>query len=210
MDLGTESSSRRRHGRELEEALLDAAWDQLVSGGYGAFTFDAVAERADTSKPVIYRRWPNRQDLVVAAIKHFFTRGARPVPDTGSLRGDVIALLTQANETRGAAAAVFSVQLGTYYQESGTTPAELREQILSDRILSMDTIVQRALERGEISASQLTARIISLPLDLIRHEGLMTLQAIPAETIVEIVDSIFLPLIGQGAPPEKRSGLSAT
>ena len=208
MDLGTESSIRRRHGRELEKALLDAAWDQLVSGGYGAFTFDAIAERAGTSKPVIYRRWPNRQDLVVVAIKHFFTQGSRPVPDTGSLRGDVIALLTQANETRGAAAADFSVQLGAYYQESGKTPTELREQILSDRILSMDTIVQRAIKRGEISASLLTPRIISLPLDLIRHEGLMTLKAVPAETIVEIVDSIFLPLISQGAPPEKRSGPS--
>jgi len=98
----------------LEDALLDAAWDQLVSGGYGVFTFEAVAERAGTSRPVIYRRWPNREALVVAAVERFFIRGSRPVPDTGSLRGDVIALLTQANETRAAAAAVISVQLGTY------------------------------------------------------------------------------------------------
>jgi AcrR family transcriptional regulator len=195
VDLEAEGITKRRRGRELEGALLDAAWAQLVSGGYGAFTFDAVAERAGTSKPVIYRRWTNRQELVVAAIQHFFTRGSRPIPDTGTLRGDMIALLTQANETRSAMAAVLSAQLGAYYQESGTTPAELREQILRDRTLAMDTVVQRALERGEITGAQLTPRIIALPFDLFRHEALMTLKAVPAETMIEIVDDIFLPLV---------------
>jgi len=192
----------------LEDALLDAAWDQLVSGGYGVFTFEAVAERAGTSRPVIYRRWPNREALVVAAVERFFIRGSRPVPDTGSLRGDVIALLTQANETRAAAAAVISVQLGTYYQESGTTPAELREQILRDRTSAMETVMRRALERGDITAAPLR-RIIALPFDLFRQEALMTLKAVPAETIIEIVDSIFLPLINQGIQPSNQSGQSA-
>ena len=208
MNLKTESVTKRRRGRVLEDALLDAAWDQLVSGGYGVFTFEAVAERAGTSRPVIYRRWPNREALVVAAVERFFIRGSRPVPDTGSLRGDVIALLTQANETRAAAAAVISVQLGTYYQESGTTPAELREQILRDRTSAMETVMRRALERGDITAAPLR-RIIALPFDLFRQEALMTLKAVPAETIIEIVDSIFLPLINQGIQPSNQSGQSA-
>jgi len=181
----------------LEDALLDAAWDQLVSGGYGVFTFEAVAERAGTSRPVIYRRWPNREALVVAAMERFFTRGSRPVPDTGSLRGDVIALLMQANEMRSAMAAVVSVQLGTYYQENETTPRRLRSQLLRDRTSAMETVMHRALERDEISAAQVTPRIVDLPLDLLRHEALMTLKAVPTETIVEIVDSIFLPLVNQ-------------
>jgi AcrR family transcriptional regulator len=198
VDLETENVTTRRRGRELEDALLDAAWDLLVSGGYGSFTFDAVAERAGTSKPVIYRRWPNRQQLVVAAMQHFFTRSSRPAPNTGSFRGDVIALLTLANETRADMAAVISIQLGTYYQESGTTPAELREQLLRDRTLSMDIIVQRAVERGELTGAELSPRIAALPFDLIRHEALMTLKPIPDETIIEIVDKIFLPLVNKG------------
>jgi AcrR family transcriptional regulator len=208
VDLETESVVKRRRGRVLEDALLDAAWDQLVSGGYGVFTFEAVAERAGTSRPVIYRRWPNREALVVAAVERFFTRGSRPVPDTGSLRGDVIALLTQANETRAGAAAVISVQLGTYYQESGTTPAELRAQILRDRTSAMETVMRRALERGDITAAP-SHRIIALPFDLFRQEALMTFKAVPAETIIEIVDSIFLPLINQGIQPSNQSGQPA-
>jgi AcrR family transcriptional regulator len=197
MYLESERVATRRRGRELEDALLDAAWSQLVAGGYGAFTFDAVAERAGTSRPVLYRRWPTRQALVVAAMQHYVACGSRPVPDTGSLRGDVIALLMQANETRAGAAAVISAQLGTYYQENETTPAELREQLLRDRTSAMETVMHRALERGEISAAQVTPRIVSLPLDLLRHEALMTLKAVPVETITEIVEDIFLPLINQ-------------
>lgn len=190
-----EESTTRRRGRELQDALLVAAWEQLVSGGYGAFTIDAVAARAATSKPVIYRRWPNREALVMAAIRHYFAQGSRPVPDTGTLRGDVIALLTEANESRFAIAAVVSVQLGTYFQETGTTPADLRQQLLGDRPTAIATIVGRALERGEVTGTQLTPRLINLPFDLVRHEALMTLGPVPPDTIREIVDDIFLPLV---------------
>jgi AcrR family transcriptional regulator len=201
MDL--ETPATRRRGRELEDALLTAAWDQLVSSGYGSFTIDAVAERAGTSKPVIYRRWSNREALVLAAVRHFIAKGSRPIPDTGSLRGDLIALLTQANESRREMAAVISVQLGAYYQETGTTPADLREHLIGDRPSSVETVMRRALERGEIAATHLTPRIISLPFDLVRHEALMTLKAIPPETILEIVDDIFLPLVGGQIRPEQ-------
>ena len=203
MDLEAPGTLTRRRGRELEVALLAAAWEQLVSGGYGSFTIDAVAERAGTSKPVIYRRWPNREALVLAAIRHSFAQGTQPIPDTGTLRGDLIALLTQANESRLAMAAVFSAQLGAYYQETGTTPAHLREQLIGDRPSTVETVMQRALERGEVTATHLTPRIISLPFDLVRHEALMTLQPIAPETILEIIDDIFLPLVGFRPDPAK-------
>lgn len=57
----------------------------------------------------------------------------------------------------------------------------------------METIVERAVQRGELAAVP-PARIVSLPADLVRHELLMTMTAVPADTIREIVDDIFLPL----------------
>jgi AcrR family transcriptional regulator len=81
------SVRRRRRGPALEAALLDAAWEELSKRGYKAFTIDAVADRAGTSRPVLYRRWATEQDLVRAAIAHG-ARGERlPTPDTGTLRG---------------------------------------------------------------------------------------------------------------------------
>lgn len=196
MDLKENEPATRRRGQALEAALLDAAWEQLVSGGYGAFTIDAVAERASTSKPVIYRRWASREALAVAALKRHFERGTQPIPDTGTLRGDVIALVTQANESRLAMAAAISVQLAAFFQETGTTPASLREQVLGERASTMEVILRRARERGEIAAGHLTPRMIALPFDLFRHEALMTLKPVPRGTIIEIVDDIFLPLVG--------------
>jgi AcrR family transcriptional regulator len=197
VDLDPEVSppATRRRGQELEDALLNAAWDTLVAGGYASFTIDAVAERAGTSRPVIYRRWKTREELVLAAIRHKASRDSRPVPDTGTLRGDVIALLRQANETRHELGAVLSAQLGAFYSETATTPADLRQQIIGGRTTSMDTIIERAIARGEVDPARLTPRIVALPFDLFRHEALMTLARVPDATMVEIVDEIFLPLV---------------
>jgi len=59
----------------------------------------------------------------------------------------------------------------------------------------MEIIVRRAVERGEIDPARLTPRIAALPFDLVRQEVMMTLAPVPKDTIVEIVDDIFLPLV---------------
>jgi hypothetical protein len=73
--------------------------------------------------------------------------------------------------------------------------ADLRRELLRGRTLAMDTIVRRAVDRGEIDPERVTPRLIALPFDLFRHELLMTLTAVPDKVVREIVDDIFLPLI---------------
>jgi len=76
---------RRRYGAALEEALLDAAWDELGEIGYAGFTVDAVARRAGTSRPVLYRRWPSRARLVLAAserMRRHCSSKTFPAPDS--------------------------------------------------------------------------------------------------------------------------------
>src|SRR5690242_13778994 len=101
--MGTPRSEpvrRRRRGEELESALLDAAWNELVEVGFVGLTMESVAARARTGVAVLYRRWPNKAQLVLAAFDHY--RAARPIqaPDTGSLRGDLLALLTAVSAGR--------------------------------------------------------------------------------------------------------------
>ena len=90
----------RRRGAELENAILEAVWDQLSEQGYAGLTYEAVAARARTSRAVLYRRWPTRETLVRAAVRHLGARTPRISPDTGSLREDVLAILRHSNETR--------------------------------------------------------------------------------------------------------------
>jgi AcrR family transcriptional regulator len=185
----------RRRGAALEHALLTAALDELAANGYSGFTIERVAERAGTSRHVIYRRWPNREALVVAALVRDAERDPLPIPDTGSLREDLLQLLRLANQRRLGAVALYSVQLGTYFQETGTSLAGLREQLVGDRPQPMRILLDRAVARGEVDPARLTPRVVTLPFDLMRHEALMSLSTVSDESILEVVDEIFLPLV---------------
>jgi AcrR family transcriptional regulator len=185
----------RRHGAELEQAILDAAWEQLIAEGYEHFTIETVAARARTSKPVLYRRWKTREDLLRDTVRHRGAADLPVIPDTGSLRGDLLALLTHANTTSNPMAALVSSMLGSYYNQTGPTPAELREAFLSPRGSAVGQVVSRAVERGEIDQDRLTPRIIDLPFDLFRNEMIMTLRPVPDHVLRQIVDDIFIPLV---------------
>ena len=186
-------TATRRRGAALEGAILDAGWEQLIEGGYPGFTFEAVAERARTGKTALYRRWPDKEALLLAVLAHRGLGTPAEVPDTGSLREDVLTLLRSLNRLGDSGAALFSTILGAYFDETETTPAQLRAQLLGDRTLAMTEIVQRAIDRGELTAD-LPPRVAALPFDLARHELLMNLSRVPEETLVDIVDTVFLPL----------------
>jgi AcrR family transcriptional regulator len=186
---------KRRRGDVLEAALLDAAWAVLIDKGYDRFTIESVAERASTSRDVIYRRWPGKAELVHAAATRAGSKQPVPVPDTGTLRGDVIELLREASRARAQIGVQMILQLGGYYTETGTGIADLREAFLSNRSSPMQKILERAVERGEIDPTKLTPRVTAVPFDLYRQELLMTLKAVPDEVAESIVDEVFLPLI---------------
>ena len=183
----------RRRGTALEDAIRDAGWEQLLAAGYPGFTFEAIAERARTGKAVLYRRWPDKEALLLAVLAHRGFGTPVEIPDTGSLREDVITLLRSANRFGDSGAALFSTILGAYFDETETTPAQLRAGLLGDRSLAMTQIVQRAIERGELTAA-LQSRVMALPFDLFRYELIMNFSRVPEKTIVDIVDTVFLPL----------------
>ncbi|WP_225823982.1 TetR/AcrR family transcriptional regulator [Streptomyces naphthomycinicus] len=185
----------RRRGAALEKALLDAAWEVLTDTGYARFTVDAVVKRAGTSPPVLYRRWSDRDDLVRAAVLHTLKESRLDVPDTGSLREDVLTLMREINSTRVQLITVVQTHLADYHRETGTSPAELRDPLVTGRAEALDVLFGRAVDRGEVAPELLTERIKSLPFDLLRHEILTTFAPVPDHTLEEIVDTIFLPLV---------------
>jgi AcrR family transcriptional regulator len=184
----------RRRGAELENAILEAVWDQLTEQGYGGLTYEAVAARARTSRAVLYRRWPTREALVRAAVRHLGARTPRIDPDTGSLREDVLAALRYSNETRLGMWVVLSVQLAGFYAETGITPAELRLDMIGDAPSPFRAAIARAVARGEARAD-LTERVLRVPFDLFRSEAILRLGRVPEADLVSIVDEVFLPLV---------------
>jgi AcrR family transcriptional regulator len=198
----SEPVRRRRHGKQLEAALLAAAWDELVEAGYARLTMESIAVRARTSEAVLYRRWANKDQLVLAALDHH--RDARPValPDTGTLRGDLLAYLAAVSEARAAffavaAAAAFSGLMA----DTGLTPTQVREKVMGDqRLPRARTIYQRAHDRGEIDLDRVPAAVLAMPFDLVRHDLLMNLGPPEPTRVRSIVDEVFLPLVKPRAP----------
>ena len=190
-----ERARQRRRGEELEAALLEAAWQELVDVGFARLTMESVAARAHTGVAVLYRRWPNKDDLVLATIQHYGTTHPLEVPDSGSLRADMITLLTGFSDGRIAFAAIISAVFSGLLASSGLTPAEVRGKLLRDRPIWSSEIFRRAHERGEIDLDTLPVAVLTMPIDLMRHDMLMTLKPIPRERIVEIVDDLFMPLV---------------
>jgi AcrR family transcriptional regulator len=184
----------RRRGEALEAALLDAAWDELQAVGYRAMTIEAVADRAGTSRAVLYRRWPGKAELVVAALRRHQPVLSGPAPDTGSLRGDVTALLTRTSERLAALdPETFYGVLGDYLADAGLFE-RLRPDFLQTGAGVMAAVLKRAADRGE-ARSDVSARVAALPTDLFRNELFLRRTPPAAGVIAEIVDDVFLPLV---------------
>jgi len=194
----SESVRRRRRGAELENALLTAAWEELSEAGFAAFTMESVASRAGTGVAVLYRRWANKDELAIAALGHYGRDRPVVVPDTGSLREDLLALMRAVNEGRAGFITVVSAAFAGLMSSSGRTPAQVREGLLADRPLWSDEVFRRADRRGEIDLARIPPDVLALPFDLIRHDLLMTLEPVPPERITSIVDDLFLPLVLSG------------
>jgi AcrR family transcriptional regulator len=192
-------TATRRRGAELEAAVLEAAWDILSERGYGALTYEALAQQAKTAKQVIYRRWPTKRELLFALLKHHGTMLPSTEVDLGSLRDDVLALMRNSNARISDLTAIFSGLIGTHFDEVEATPRELRAALFSNRANAVELALERAAARGEIGPGEIPARVVALPYDLYRHEAVMTLASMPDAVLVEIVDQIWLPLVREYA-----------
>src|SRR6202050_4312943 len=113
---------QRRRGEELEAALLEAAWEELVTAGFARLTMESVAARARTGVSVLSRRWPRKDDLVLDAIHHYGATHPVEIPDTGSLRGDMIGLLSGFSRGRVSFVPVVSACFSGLLGSTGLTP----------------------------------------------------------------------------------------
>jgi len=186
------AGTSRRRGKVLEDALLNAAWEEVTSVGYAKFTMDGVAARAGTARSVLYRRWPSRAAVVLAAVRHRVGSLTDQVPDTGDLREDVLGVLRHNRDTFQDIGPDIVHGL---IAESGDLPADVYEITPT----AIATVLQRAAGRGQARQDRITPRITSLPGDLLRHE-MTHPHGNPSDGfLAEIVDEIFLPLV---RPPD--------
>jgi AcrR family transcriptional regulator len=191
-----QAAGSRRRGAALEEAILQAAAEVLRESGVAGLTMDQVARRAGTNKNAIYRRWPNRVALGVAAYRRL-ADAETTVPDTGSLRDDALELLRRANSTWSSPHGEI---LRGLIAAAGSAPellAELRDPANGGAYeAAWLAVLGRAVARGEAAPEALHPRVVAAPAALLRHEYMMRgVPAVPDAVLAEIIDEVFLPLV---------------
>jgi AcrR family transcriptional regulator len=195
----------RRRGRALDQAILKATVAEIELSGYAGLSMERVAERARASKASLYRRWPSKVELVMDAIYGLLPDPAASA-DTGSLREDLLALLRNA---AGMLAGPGGTAIRGLISEALRDPeqaAQLRRYTRGRSLAEMREVVQRAMERGELSQGTITARQLEAGLAVMRFHFLTHGAPVPDHVIVEIVDEVVLPLLHAATGVERPSG----
>ena len=187
----------------MHAAVLEATVDVLYESGFEALSVREVAERADVHESSIYRRWGTRDNLVVDALLSRMGQ-AVPTPDTGSLRGDLLATLR--------AVAAF---LGTPLGENLVLMAlrndlpildAARDKFWNDRFTRASAILDRAEARGELRSGVdrfLTLETLVGPLYL---RFLLTREPLSESVLETVVDLVLTGIaVEPSASPELQN-----
>ncbi len=191
----------RRRGQTLERAIYDATLAELREVGYLNLSMERVAQRARTGNASLYRRWPSRAELVIDAVSSLVPQREQ-IPDTGSVRGDLLALLRLTCARQAGPAG--EVMRGVIAESPGNDRVQTARARLADqRVAQVLAVLRRGADRGEVRPGAVAPVVAAVaPLLVI---GLFLLRGEPVtdQTLTEIVDQVMLPLV-QARPEAGR------
>lgn len=185
----------RRRGAALEGALLEAAWAELLRGGYLGFTIEGVALRARTSRPVIARRWPSRGALALAAFKHHIETRPLTIPDESDVRSELISYIVELYERDFRMVLMMWTQMDEYYREEHSSPARFRESLLGGQTSAVRFLLERAARRGEVDPDKLTGMVMAIPGAFLAYISATQAPVGIRAAVEEMIDTILLPLV---------------
>lgn len=145
----TATVRRSRITPEREAELYTAVLDLLREVGYDALTMDAVAARTKSSKATLYRQWGGKAELVVRAMRHSKPGNIADI-DTGSLRGDFLALLAREDDCVMEQNSALMRALAMAVHSNPDLLKAFRELLIEPEIAEMRKVLQRAVDRGEV------------------------------------------------------------
>ena len=201
------TDSRPRVTGAREEEILDATVAELLAVGYERLTMDRVADHARASKATLYRRWTSKQALVVDALCRSHRAAETPaVPDTGSLRTDLLALFDRAGSPPGQDATGVFGMVTTALQTDPEFGAEFREKFLAPKLEVQQRIYRRAAERGELAAGVDPALLGPALPGILLHRALALGETITPDLVERVVDQIIVPAAtGRPSTPQEHA-----
>ncbi len=206
-DIESEHAEPSRRGRKRDltrdAAILDAALEVLAEVGYEGMTMDMVATRAKAGKATVYRRWTSKPELVRDAVDRMKRAQVDldQLPDTGSLRGDLVALAKQEPEAdaerrlkvMGGLASLTAHDLGLG-EASGTA-------VIEPWIQANRKLISRAIERGEFSPDADVETLSRVVPSMGGYRSLVERKPFNGDFFVALIDHVLLPALRGASVP---------
>ena len=187
----TQTADRSADLSPRDAELLAVTLQLLQEHGYDGLTVDAVASAARASKATVYRRWPSKAELVLAA----FNEGVRQVavpPNTGTLRGDLL----QVGEICGEQVHQHASTIRAVLVEASRHPElndALQHQFIEQRKALVQHILRQAVERGEIAEAALTDELWDLLPGYLIFRSIIPGSPPTRRTVQALVDNFIIP-----------------
>ncbi|MDB5076279.1 MAG: transcriptional regulator, TetR family [Chloroflexi bacterium] len=196
MAIVTESAASG--GRPLdaarERAILDAALSLLAEVGYDRMSIDSIARRARASKATIYRRWAGKAELVAAALRLRVDKGAW-LPDTGTLRGDLLEGLTRFCEGVAREDADLLIGLISAMRADPALARLVRSQMIEEKRQGAEQMLSRAFQRGELPCTVDTTFLVEVACAVVYQRFLLIDEPLDVTFVERVVDRVLLPLL---------------
>ncbi|PPF80576.1 TetR family transcriptional regulator [Subtercola sp. Z020] len=205
-DSAPKLGRKRDHTRDPE--ILDAALEVLAETGYDGMTIDMVAARAKAGKATLYRRWPSKAELVIDAVACMKKNmhGGDPLPDTGTLRGDMIAMIKPHSIEDSEKKLQIMAGLMSMISRAPELADAANAAIVEPRAAINRQLMRRAIDRGEISADCDVDTIAMISPSMVAYRTLMLRKPVDREYLVSLVDGVILPAVGLGARASAPTG----
>ncbi|MFF6778481.1 TetR/AcrR family transcriptional regulator [Streptomyces sp. NPDC012637] len=188
--------ARSRLTPEREAELYEAVLELLREVGYDALTMDAVAARTRASKATLYRQWGSKPELVAKALRH-----NKPVSlaeiDTGSLRGDFLAMLERTDDCQMEKDSALMRGLAHAVHNNPELLQALRELLIEPEMTGLDEVLRRAVRRGEVDAGNPALKLIPhMLIGAFIARPLIDDRPVDHAFLSSYVDAVVLPSLG--------------
>ncbi|RIX27881.1 TetR/AcrR family transcriptional regulator [Amnibacterium setariae] len=188
---------KRDHTRDPE--ILDATLELLAEQGYDRLTIDLVAARVKAGKATLYRRWPSKAELVIDAVACMKPIVApEDAPDTGSLRGDLLALVRPHSLEESERKIRIMGGVASMLSRDPQLADAVNEAITEPRARLNRALIERAIARGEVaprSAEEIDT-IAHISPSMTIYRTIVQRKPVDREFTIGIIDRVVLPALG--------------
>lgn len=179
-----------------EQAILDAAVGLLTEVGYDRFSIDTLAARAKASKATIYRRWCNKAEIVLEAVRRLSEADEGPLADRGSLREDLLEFLHRLARSKAPADAAFVAGLVRAMHSDPELNELMHCHVMDHKRADLLALVDRAVARGELASGAGAPVAVEVVQAMILGRLVLDGGELDDEFLVHLVDDVALPLLG--------------